>query len=127
MHARATQYLNQLRASPDAWRFCLERFFATSFIEVKVRRTSTSSTDRLSHSSIAYRPCKRSSPRGAAPRPLIPRAHRYLYLRRYDALSPEVQAQLRTALFSWLGTYLVANPNESLRMFPDVFGSCCSS
>lgn len=42
LHARATQYLNQLRASPDAWRFCLERFFATSSIEVKVRCTPTS-------------------------------------------------------------------------------------
>lgn len=36
VQSRAQQYLNQVRASPDAWKFCLERYFTTSQVEVKV-------------------------------------------------------------------------------------------
>lgn len=113
LHARATQYLNQLRASPDAWKFCLERFFSTTFIEVKVRRIGPPPLLTAPISSTASRRCRRSSPRGARPR-----SAPCLTLRSYDHLSPEVQAQLRTGLFSWLANYLVANPNESLRTLP---------
>ncbi|GBF91404.1 exportin [Raphidocelis subcapitata] len=35
LRERATAYLNQLKASPEGWKFCVERFSATPYPEVK--------------------------------------------------------------------------------------------
>jgi len=32
---RATAYLNQLKGSPEGWKFCVERFSSTPYPEVK--------------------------------------------------------------------------------------------
>ena len=105
---RATQYIKQLRSSPDAWKFCLERFFTTSIIEVKARIACVPyCADSLQF--YCLQALQEIIAQGC------PLDRIVSDLRSYDALTPAVQVQLRTVLFSWLSTYLVANPTESLR------------